>query len=59
LSQSDFERIIQMWETADKVPALIFAGDFWQLPGIGKKGEEPTKATDSPRWSMVYQIELH
>ena len=59
LSQSDFDRIIQMWETADKVPALVFAGDFWQLPGIGKKGEEPTKATDSPRWSMVYQIELH
>ena len=59
LSQSDFERIIQMWETADKVPALVFAGDFWQLPGIGKKGEEPTKATDSPRWSMVHQINLH
>ena len=59
LSQSDFERVIQMWETADKVPALVFAGDFWQLPGIGKKGKEPTKATDSPRWSMVHQVNLH
>ena len=54
LSQSDFERIIQMWETADKVPALVLAGDFWQLPGV-----EPSKATDSPRWGMVYQVNLH
>ena len=54
LSQSDFERIIQMWEAADKVPVLVLAGDFWQLPGIN-----PTKATDSPRWNMVYQIEFH
>ena len=54
LSQSDFERIIQMWETADKVPALLLAGDFWQLPGV-----DPSKATDSPRWNMVYQVNLH
>ena len=54
LSQSDFERIIQMWEAADKVPALVLAGDFWQLPGV-----DPSKATDSPRWSMVYQVNLH
>lgn len=54
LSQNDFERIIQMWETADKVPALLLAGEFWQLPGV-----EPSKATDSPRWNMVYQVNLH
>ena len=60
LSQTDFERIIQMWEAADKVPALVFAGDFWQLPGFSRaKGREPSKATDSPRWSMVHQIELY
>ena len=54
LSQKDFERIIQMWEAADRVPVLVFAGDFWQLPGV-----QPTKATDSPKWHMVHQIELH
>lgn len=54
LSQEDFDRIIQMWEAADKVPALVLAGDFWQLPGIN-----PSKATDSPRWAMVHQIELY
>lgn len=48
-----------MWEAADKLPALIFAGDFWQLPGFSRKGEEPSKATDSPRWNLVYQIELY
>ena len=54
LSQFDFERIIQMWEAADKLPALVFAGDFWQLPGLTE-----TKATDSPRWKMVRKVELH
>jgi len=54
LSQTDFERIIQMWEAADKVPVLVFAGDFWQLPGVN-----PTKPTDSPRWNMVHQINFH
>lgn len=53
LSQEDFERIIQMWEAADKVPALVFAGDFWQLPGVN-----PSRATDSPRWNVVHKIEL-
>ena len=54
LSQKDFERIIQMWEAADKVPVLVFAGDFWQLPGVS-----PTKPTDGPRWNMVHQIDFH
>ena len=59
LSQADFERIIQMWETVDKLPALVFAGDFWQLPGFSREGAEPSKATDSPRWKMLYEVELH
>lgn len=59
LTQADFERIVQMWEAADKMPALVFAGDFWQLPGVAKKGQNPSKATDSPKWAMVHKIELH
>ena len=23
-----------MWEAADKLPVLVFAGDFWQLPSV-------------------------
>ena len=53
LSREDFERIIQMWEAADKVPALVLAGDFWQLPGMAE-----TKPTDSARWNMVHQFDL-
>ena len=59
LSRADFERILQMWEAADKIPALVFAGDFWQLPGFCPQGQEPSKATDSPRWGTVHQVALH
>ncbi|CAE7526082.1 Pif1 [Symbiodinium pilosum] len=54
LSKDDFERIVQMWEAADKLPVLVFAGDFWQLPGV-----QPTRATDSPKWRSVRQVKLH
>jgi hypothetical protein len=55
LSQEQFERIIHMWHAADNLPALIFAGDKYQLPGI-----EPTRPWESPAWKSdaVYFIEL-
>ena len=28
LSQEDFERILLMWEAAEKMPALVLTGDF-------------------------------
>eukprot|EP00971_Amphidinium_carterae_P169964 3367788-Amphidinium_carterae.1 len=54
LSREDFKRIIQLCEAADKLPALVSAGDWWQLPGIN-----PTKASDRSEWKQVYQIDLH
>ena len=42
LSREQFERIMQMWHAADKIPALVFLGDFYQLPGI-----DGTNAMDS------------
>ena len=48
LSQLTFERIMNLWEAAEKVPTVTFVGDFWQLPGV-----EPTKATNSPMWHSV------
>ena len=45
LSQEHFERIMRMWSMADRVPALVFLGDFYQLPGV-----DPTRATDSAAW---------
>ena len=51
LSQSDFERIYQMWEAADKLPVLVFAGDFWQLPSV-----QGSQAKDSPHWRQVLNM---
>ena len=43
MSHKHFEHIIQMWEAADKVPALVFAGDFWQLPASARKDKSRPK----------------
>ena len=55
LSQEHLERIIRTWHAADNFPALIFAGDKYQLPGI-----EPTRPWDSPAWKSdtLYFLEL-
>ena len=36
------------------LPALVFAGDFWQLPGVND-----SQATDSPKWQSVFVVNLH
>eukprot|EP00439_Symbiodinium_sp_Y106_P060940 s4442_g9.t1 len=55
LSQEQFERILRMWHAADNFPALIFAGDKYQLLGI-----EPTRPWHSPTWASetLYFFEL-
>ena len=47
LSREIFERLIQLWLHAERLPTLVFIGDFWQLPGV-----DPSKAFDSPLWRM-------
>ena len=56
LSRATFERILQQWEAAEKIPTLVFVGDFYQLPGV-----DPTNALDSPLWHnvMVKKKHLH
>ena len=54
LDAGQFERIIQMWEAADRLPALVFTGDFWQLPGVSD-----SQATDSPKWRRTFKVDLH
>ena len=54
LDAEQFERILQMRAAADKIPALVFAGDFWQLPGVNN-----SQATDSPKWRSVFVVSLH
>ena len=55
LSQEQFERILHMWQAANNLPALVFAGDKYQLPGI-----EPTRPWESPAWKAdaIYFLEL-
>jgi hypothetical protein len=45
LDQPQFERIYKLWSVAEKVPALVFLGDKFQLPGVGK-----TRPWDSRMW---------
>jgi hypothetical protein len=56
LSRPIFDRLIQLWTEAERLPTLVFVGDFWQLPGV-----DPTKATDSLYWrgGSILKRELH
>ena len=62
LTAEHFDRLVAMWHAADRLPCLVFLGDFWQLPGPQKP---PSKVTDSParrnvteiNFSVVYRCE--
>ena len=53
LSRMTFERLLWLWDNADRRPALVFVGDFHQLRGM-----DPTRASDSPRWRGVVKRHL-
>ena len=53
LSQETFERLMRLWDHAERRPALVFVGDFHQLRGM-----DATRATDSARWRQVVQRHL-
>ena len=48
ISCEHFERILRLWDAADRRPVLVFVGDFMQLPAV-----DGTSARDSPRWNSV------
>ena len=56
LSKANFERIMEQWVAAERLPTLVFVGDFFQLPGV-----DPSSALDSWMWHniMVKKRELH
>ena len=47
LTDSQFEKAAQMWQAADKLPAILLLGDFWQLPVIDKTAR---RCDESPLW---------
>ena len=56
LSQRIFERIIEQWQAAERLPTLVFVGDFYQLPGP----ESSSALNSSMRHNvMVKKRELH
>ena len=46
LGAEDFERILRLWRHAECLPALVFLGDKYQLPGVA-----PARPWESPAWS--------
>eukprot|EP00959_Pyramimonas_sp_CCMP1952_P465170 9487833-Pyramimonas_sp.AAC.1 len=50
-----FERLIKLWSVAEKVPALVFLGDKYQLPGVGE-----TRPWESAAWPRpnCYHVKL-
>ena len=53
LTMDLFERLLRLWDAAERRPALVFVGDFAQLRGV-----EPTRAADSARWPEVKKFAL-
>ena len=47
LDGPQFERMMKLWSVANKVPALVFLGDKYQLPGVGE-----TQAWESAAWAV-------
>ena len=54
LSTEQFERLLRLWDAADRRPALVFVGDFCQLTGV-----DGTTARQSPRWAEMHIMQLH
>ena len=50
-----FERILKLWSAAERVPALVFLGDMYQLPGVGATRPWESSAWRSPH---CYHIKL-
>ena len=53
LSMDLFERLLRLWDAAERRPALVFVDDFAQLRGV-----EPTRATDSATRPEVKKFTL-
>ncbi|CAE7253627.1 pif1 [Symbiodinium sp. CCMP2592] len=49
-----FERLLRLWDAADRRTALVFVGDFCQL-----LGPDGTTARDSIRWQDMHILYLH
>ncbi|CAE7346144.1 PIF1 [Symbiodinium natans] len=53
LGLEDFERVLRLWSMADRVPAMVFLGDKYQLPGVA-----PQRPWESTAWKSCQRMEL-
>ena len=56
LTAEHFDRIYAMWQTAEKLPCVVFLGDFYQLPGPQKP---PSRISDSIAYQYAKKMEVH
>ena len=55
LDAEQFDRIVKFWLERDRIPALAFCGDRFQMAGMGDR-----RPWESRFWtSMCYKIQLH
>lgn len=47
LTDEQFEKVVAMWQAADKLPCVLLLGDFWQLPIVDR---EARRCEHSPLW---------
>jgi hypothetical protein len=55
LDRTNFERILRLWAKAERVPAMAFLGDRWQMAGMGEE-----RPWNSRLWHiMCFRIALY
>ena len=47
LTDVQFERVVAMWNAADRLPCIVLLGDFWQLPVADRKAR---RCEESELW---------
>jgi hypothetical protein len=48
-----FERMMRLWDVADRVPAFVVLGDKWQMAGFGDR-----RPWETTVWHYVFKTEL-
>ena len=55
LTDGQFERIVQLWNAADRSPVVVLLGDKWQMTGFGEK-----RPWHAAAWTLLtFRVQLH
>ena len=47
LTDQNFEKVVAMWQAADRLPCILLLGDFWQLPIVDR---DARRCEESSLW---------